>query len=273
MSRRPRVLVTRSVDQAGPLGELLTAAGCEPVCIPTIAIQPVEDLSLLDRAIRDLDTFQYVVLPSVNGARVFLDRASALGQDLASAGHLRAVAGPATARVLENAGFTPRIVPDPFSAEAALTALKGEPLAGARVLLPRAQEGREALGDGLRASGARVKEVPVYRTVPVSGAPRLSTALTRGELDAVTFFSPSAVRGFTLSLEHARLQRETLTLRPLVACIGMTTATAAAQLGWPADVIAAGTTAEALVIALASALSCVLSATSPSHHRELAAVQ
>ena len=55
-------------------------------------------------------------------------------------------------------------MPDEFRAEARGRASPRGPLEGARVLLPRADIGREVIADQLRQAGAVVTEVVAYRT-------------------------------------------------------------------------------------------------------------
>ncbi len=47
------IVVTRAVHQAGDLADLLREAGAEPLLYPCIAIQPPDEPSALDEALRD----------------------------------------------------------------------------------------------------------------------------------------------------------------------------------------------------------------------------
>jgi uroporphyrinogen III methyltransferase/synthase len=86
------------------------------------------------------------------------------------------------------------IVPERFVAEGLLDALDAEPLSGARVLVARAAEAREALPEGLRERGAAVDVVSLYDTVaePLNDAQREALAAAT----YVTFTSSSTVRFF-----------------------------------------------------------------------------
>ena len=95
-----RVIVTRPAAQSEALCALLTAAGFEPLCHPTIAVEPLDDLSALDAALQRLSTYHYVVLPSANAARIVCARAARLGIWPASWRGAKIVAGPQTAAVL-----------------------------------------------------------------------------------------------------------------------------------------------------------------------------
>jgi uroporphyrinogen-III synthase/uroporphyrinogen III methyltransferase/synthase len=98
-----------------------------------------------------------------------------------------------------------------------------------RVLVPRPAEGRPELVDGLRAAGADVLAVEAYRTLPAAPetlAP-LADWIEAGEVDAVAFASPSAVRAVVAALAG----RVTVLSRCLLAAIGPTTADALREVG------------------------------------------
>jgi uroporphyrinogen-III synthase len=241
--------------------DALADAGMDGVCLPTITVAPVADTGKpdgpLDAALRRLPDYHYAVFASANGARLVATRMIALGIQVPDS--LRVVAGPATAQVLAAHGLRASIVPAPFSAAAALTALRHEPmgLAGKRVFLARGDRGGDELSRGLRAAGAVADEVVVYRTQPVHEQPALVAALVARQVDAIAFFSPSAVEGCAAALRHARHSPAdvgTMLGRVVVACIGTTTAAAAQDQGWRVDVVAADTTAQSLAAGLAARL-------------------
>jgi len=64
-----RVLVTRAAHQASKLSEGLRALGAEPVEVPVLEIQPPADLAPLDRALRALDLYDWLILTSANTVR------------------------------------------------------------------------------------------------------------------------------------------------------------------------------------------------------------
>ena len=248
------MLVTRPAEAAGELAALLTAAGCEPVVAPTVAIQPVEDVTGLDRALREIGAYRWVILTSANAAVVFAQRAAALRVDRDALAKTTLVTGRAGAAMLEAVGMKVGRVVSPFSAAAVLKALEAEAVAGQRVLLPRAEGGREELAAGLRGRGAVVEEVSVYRTVPVRESDEVVGALRVG-VAAVTLFSPSAVRGLTAALRSGGISVERALDGVLVACLGATTAGEARARGLRVDVVPSDTTAAALAEALVEALA------------------
>ena len=109
--------------------------------------------------------------------------------------------GSATAARLAALGLKVDLVPPEFRAEAVTHAIAGAaPIAGLKVLLPRADIGRDVIADDLRKGGAVVTEVVAYRTVVVEaereGEPDIYRMLLDRRVDVVTFTSPSAVRTF-----------------------------------------------------------------------------
>ena len=223
---RPLVLNTRAQDQAAELSRLLADAGFEPVEAPAIAIVGAWDAAELEAVRRDLRAglFDWVILSSQNAARD-------LDADLAGA---RIVCGTATAEVL---GIVAEATIARFSAAAALDALRPRLAPGARVLVPRAAEGRDELLDGLRRLGANVVAPVAYRTVPAAAA---VNRLRAGGIDVLTVCSPSAVRSVASAL----------TPDILLVCLGATTAEEARGMNLRVDAVAARTSMESLVEAI-----------------------
>jgi uroporphyrinogen-III synthase len=72
-----------------------------------------------------------------------------------------------------------------------------EDVRGSRVLYVAAEGARDVLPEGLAERGCRVDVLPVYRTASDgAGSGALRDALSAKRVDAVTFASASAVRGF-----------------------------------------------------------------------------
>jgi uroporphyrinogen-III synthase len=118
-------------------------------------------------------------------------------------------------------------------------------VAGRRVLLPRASEARDVLPEGLRALGAHVDVIPVYRTVlDGDGAARVAERLRAGAIDLVTLSSSSTARFFVeaVGAEAARAAP--------AASIGPVTSAAARALGLRVTVESEQSTIPGLVDAI-----------------------
>lgn len=249
-----RVAVTRGRQGEDALAERLRALGAEVLDFPAIAVAPPEAAAqaVVDAVLRRVDDFEWAVFASGNAVDQTLARLAALGLGAEALSRLRlAAVGPATAEKLARAVRAPDLVPAQARGAALAEALAPH-VRGRRVLVPRAEEGRPELVDGLRAAGAQVVAPVVYRTVPAppeSLAP-LGDALARGQVDAVAFMSPSAVESVVAALGP----RAPLLGRTVVAVIGPTTAQAAAAAGLRVDVQPAAARGEALADAIAASL-------------------
>jgi uroporphyrinogen III methyltransferase/synthase len=233
-----RVVVTRPRGQAAAFTRLLEGSGAEVIELPTIEIVEPEDWGPADRAMDRLGSYGMGVFTSANGVVRFLDRLESQGHSLEEFRSLRLVAiGPVTARALEARGLAVEIVPAEYRAEGVVDAVAGlgaGSLEGMSVLLPRALEAREVLPESLRALGARVDVVPVYRTVlPERGRERAAEILQAG-VDVITFTSSSTVRNF-VRLVGAEHVPEALG-GAAVGCIGPITAVTARAAGLAVDI-------------------------------------
>ena len=165
--------------------------------------------------------------------------------------HKLAVVGSATAQAAEELGWQATLVPERFLAEGLVDAMAmRSDVDGARMLYPAAEGARDILPAGLRALGADVDVIPVYRSAPdPAGQRTLRTMVSAGELDLVTVAAPSAVDALLAALpaEHAR--------RLPVACIGPVTARAARYAGFPVKVESDSATTAVFVRSIVAAFS------------------
>jgi uroporphyrinogen-III synthase len=245
-----RVLVTRAAEDQAELAALLAARGARPVALPCIAFADPADPAPLEEALRRLRSGpapDFVVLASPHAAERFLARV-----DPARLRGVRiAAAGEGTARRIGERGLA-ALAPAQGVGADALVEMLAPLVPGKEVLLPRAEGANPALAAGLERAGARVFSPVLYRTVPAPAAdPEGARLLRAGGIDAISFASGSAARGFAalFGSEGPGLARGAL-----VACMGRTCAKDARAAGLRVDAIADGGLPE-LVEALESALS------------------
>jgi uroporphyrinogen III methyltransferase/synthase len=199
--RRPlfgrTIAVTRAAQQASALADRLRALGADVLEMPATRIERLDAQPAQD-AIARLKDYRLLVFTSQNAVSIFWEQLLVSGRDArALAGSAVCAVGPATAAALLDHGIAVDFVPERFVAEGILEALKGRDLKGTRVLYASAEGSREVLPDGLRAMGATVDVVPLYRsTRDGANAGALRKALEKGKVDLVTFTSGSAVQGF-----------------------------------------------------------------------------
>ena len=249
-----RILVTRPREQAAELVERLEAMGAQAIEAPMLRITPPDDYGPLDEACAKADTFDWIIFSSANAVDAFVQRLLETPKDVrVLKGVKLGVVGPATAERLTKLGLKIDLAPAEFRAESVLHAmLQTGDLRGVKVLLPRADIGREVLADELRKQGAEVTEVVAYRTVVVEpereGEPDIYRMLLERGIDVVTFTSASAVRNFVRVVgaeQAADLLRTTI-----VASIGPVTAEAATQCHIATTIVPAVFTVPALVEAI-----------------------
>ena len=233
------LLTTRPEGERDPLVALLRERGHRVHAVPTVAIEPLPFMP------PDLVGFDWVVVTSAAGVRSLLDRVPPV------AGPRWAAVGPRTAAELAARGITVAAVPEERvgAAVAGAMAARG-PLRGRRVLLARADAADEELQAALRAAGASVEELDVYRTVvgPEEMRPALAEALADRELAAVVFASGSAVHGLL------RLGGDEVRRLPAI-CIGPVTSAVAGEEGFRVVAVAAAAGADELAAAVGEFLS------------------
>ncbi len=230
MAEGPRVLVTRTANQAAAFSQKLRAAGFTPVEFPAIQLEPLP-WGPLDAALSKLLSFDWLIFTSGNAVDFFLRRVDELNVALDKLPRVAAV-GSATARQLAERGIAIDYMPDEFVGTELVLGL-GD-LTGKKVLLPRAKIGRPEIADLLQEQGAELTEVALYDTVTAVATPQAWTELNKG-FAAITFTSPSSVRNFCkiMADDPARLAvpLEKLLQHVPVVCIGPVTAEAAAEAG------------------------------------------
>jgi uroporphyrinogen III methyltransferase/synthase len=253
--RRPlfgrHVVVTRARTQVGELSAELERLGAQVLEFPTIEIRPPEDFGPLDAAIRDLDSFDWLIFTSVNGVEAFVARLAHHGLDLRGVprGAKIAAIGSATAQVIREVGLRVDVVPREFRAEALIEEVTGDSLAGQRILIPRARVAREILPEKLREAGAEVVVPSAYESVPSSeGKDELAERLGAGQVDCITFTASSTVENFIRAFGVKAATR--LLSGTRVVCIGPITADTARKHSIRVDVEAKEYTIPGLIEAV-----------------------
>ncbi len=250
------IVVTRAAEQAPALAEALEALGAEVLSLPVIELAEPSDWGPADEAIDTIASYDWIVLTSANGVDRLDARMRAHGLRLEDLGDASvAVVGKATAERLRGYGLAPAVTPERFRAEDLVDAMREAHVGpGARVLLARAEEAREVLPDELRALGAVVDVVPMYRLLTATPPADVLARVAGGGVDAVVFASGGTARRFLEVLQRAGIDRGALAGAAL-ASIGPVTTEAMAGLGLHADVEALDATASSLVAALVERLA------------------
>src|SRR5580693_4743463 len=122
-----RVLVGRARHQAGALAAELRKHGAEVIEIPFIEIRKPKSFKPLDSALRNLDTYDWLILTSVNGVEAMWQRLAKLRLRKTNLAHLRIAAiGPATKKAIEQHGVKVDVVPKEYVAESVVRSLQNQ---------------------------------------------------------------------------------------------------------------------------------------------------
>lgn len=280
-----RVLVGRARHQAGALSSELRKAGAQVIEIPFIEIRRPRSYQALDSALKNLHSYDWLILTSVNGVEAMWKRLDALSlrnasrrrkeRELASVTklalrdaalgartkHIRVAAiGPATQKAIEQRGVKVDVVPKEYVAESVVRSLRGK-VKGKRVLLVRAKLARDVIPRELRKAGARVDVVQAYETVvPQSSRGLLQAALRnpRRRPHVVTFTSSSTVKNFIhlLGPGQGQIARAIKNLDGIrTASIGPVTSSTLREFGFRVDIAAKEFTIPGMVQAIVRAFA------------------
>ena len=222
-----RILITRPEEQATDFVKILSGFGARCEVFPTIQIVPPEAWEGLDRAIGSLSSYEWILFTSVNGVKYFFERLTRADKDARSLGGIKiGVIGPKTQGALRIKGINPDLMPDTYWNEGLAKELKGYPMHGKKVLIPRPKIASDDLSKRLQGLGAVVDEVEAYLTrKPEYGQNTLKKVFQDGRIDLITFTSPSTVGNFVEICRDNDIEISGIA----VACIGPVTAQRATE--------------------------------------------
>jgi uroporphyrinogen-III synthase len=225
------------------MGALLRRRGARVVTAPAITIVPLVDDEALHAATQACIGLapDLVIATTGIGFRGWLEAAEGWGlaDGLRLAlGAARLVArGPKPCGAIRAAGLIEQWAARTESSDEILTKLLADGVGGRRIAVQQHGEPQAEFTAALRAGGAAVVEIPVYRwTLPPDTTPvrRLVDQVVGGLIDAVTFTSAPAVKAF-LEIAGAAEQDVLDRLRgpTMAACVGPVTAAPLVERGVP----------------------------------------
>jgi uroporphyrinogen-III synthase len=254
--RGVRVLVGRARHQASALSAELRKHGATVIEIPFIEIRKPRSFKPLDSALKNLNTYDWLILTSVNGVEAMWERMEKLGLSFDRTRERRdyriVAIGPATKKAMEQRGAGVDVVPKQYVAESVVRSLKAK-VKGQRVLLVRAKIARDVIPQELRRAGAHVDVVEAYETVvPQASRARLRQVMNnhRRRPHVVTFTSSSTVRNFVKLLAGKGGRRARQVDGILLASIGPVTSSTLCEFGLPVQIAAKEFTIPGLVAAV-----------------------
>ncbi|MGL5507814.1 MAG: uroporphyrinogen-III C-methyltransferase, partial [Paraclostridium sp.] len=138
------ILVTRSRTQSSNLVAKIMNLGGNPIEIPTIRIEEIINNIELEEEIKNLSSYNYLILTSQNGVNIFFDKLNEMNLDVRVLANIKICAvGPTTAKELKNRGIIADIVPEKFVAEAMFEELKSKISNLDNILIPRGSSSRD----------------------------------------------------------------------------------------------------------------------------------
>lgn len=229
------VIVTRPKEQSHEFIRLLEDRGANVIPFPTIEITPPRSYKALDRAINEIEHYDWIVFTSVNGVKSFFSRLKELNKDLRELhGAKIAAIGDITASEIMNMGIKVDIVPDEFRAEGLIKIFKKHRIKDAKVLIPRARIARDILPESLKKLGAKVDVVTSYITKKPSKSKtnHICKLLDEHTVDLITFTSSSTARNFFELIPDFKQYKK----KPVIASIGPITAQTIREFGYRAQI-------------------------------------
>jgi len=193
------ILITRPKRQASEFINGLNELGANTIEFPTIQISHPKSWSRLDKAIKRITEYNWIIFTSTNGVSSFFNRLKYKNLGFKSLSNIKfAVIGKKTKQSLEDHGLSADIIPDEFRAEGLIKEFQSADLIGKRILIPRAKEARQILPEKLKRLGANVDVVTAYENkIPESlNSKKLIDEIKKSDIDVITFTSPSTVNNF-----------------------------------------------------------------------------
>ena len=237
-----QIVVTRALEQAGPILEVLSAAGANVISLPLIEIiEPPDGGAARDAELANIGSYEWLVVSSPNGARRVVAALQEAVKNSMRIPHI-AVLGNGTREVVEGvAGITVDVQAEVPSGEGLVqsfpTHANGSP---EKVLLVQGEGADLTVISGLIEKGWDVTRVNAYRTAYCVPSPEMRAEVEQG--DAVVFASGSAARSWVSALGTE--------FRGKVVVIGPVTQKVATSLGLEVHAVAEVPTPEGICMAL-----------------------
>ncbi len=169
------VVITRPRAQADALVARLAEFGVESYRFPLLEIRPIADSTALRTTLARLSDYAMVAFVSPNAIDAAFEHIQRWPSEVVAA-----VVGEGSRQALARHGLTESnthiaspVDPHRTDSETLLDVLDMNALIGRRVLIVRAETGRELLADRLRSSGVLVEQIAAYqRALPMLDAER-----------------------------------------------------------------------------------------------------
>tara|TARA_Y100001968_G_C19230440_1_gene654205 strand:- start:100 stop:897 length:798 start_codon:yes stop_codon:yes gene_type:complete len=194
--RGKKIIITRAQEQNSEAHDLFTKNGAEVFDLPALTIGPPDDWGLLDDAIKEIDSFDWIIFSSANGVRNVEARMNKQGLSLSKIPNSIKISavGRKTAKLLKDIHAKITYIPPTYVADS-LVKYFPQNQRGLKLFIPRVQTGgRSILSDSFKLKGAKVTEVPAYESFCPTEIPQSTIdALNSGIIDFIAFTSGKTV--------------------------------------------------------------------------------
>jgi len=216
------VAITRPINQAKKLTQLIQAAGGNVITFPLIEITALDDYSAFEQVIADINSYDWILFISSNAVENSLPRL--MKQGIPKQLKFAAI-GPTTAKSLQAFGIDEVLIPqDRFDSESLLSLPAMHDMQGKKVMIVRGIGGRDVLANTLSERGAQITFAECYQRVnPQTNCHALEQAYKDGKLHAIVVTSSEAMRyliamagesdwlkQITICVNHARVAEQPL---------------------------------------------------------------
>ncbi|MDQ3323675.1 MAG: uroporphyrinogen-III synthase [Acidobacteriota bacterium] len=229
------ILVIREKDV---FTSILIERGFSVTNFPTIKTEPLADLSELENFLARIETFDGVFITSSKAAEIVSAKLSETGKDFNGKFY---VLGKRSRDLLKKSGYETFFSERATTAEELFKLIPKEELENKRFLFPCGNRSLRVVPAKLEKI-AEVVETIVYQTTEVEMDKvkllEIKEKFERGKIDAVCFFSPSAVKEFLKKFGNFKQDKVK------IAAIGQTTARWVKENNLRVDFVAAKPTAK-----------------------------
>ncbi|WP_203288292.1 uroporphyrinogen-III synthase [Metabacillus sp. cB07] len=201
------ILITREETQATTFAAKIKKAGGVPVAAPLISFEKAKDIHKLKEAVQGIKAEDCLVFTSMNGVLFFFDFLKEHGFPSDFLSHCTfAAVGRKTRQLIEDRGYTVRIMPKEYVAERLAEEIAGSIRPFQHIYLFRGNLAREILMKELTLKGFSVTDLTLYETIHnTEDGDRIEQLLQEQKLDYITFTSSSTVDAFMKVMKNKNL--------------------------------------------------------------------
>jgi len=195
------IVITRPEDENNIFKTQIEQLGYVTFSYPTITITKVKITPKMKEKLQQIDACDWIVFTSKNGVKFFIE--ALLDARISVSALLQkqiAAIGPKTAEEVKKYRLPVHFIPSQFTTKDLAKELPA--FVGKKIFMPRANIADPLLIKHLREKGAKVTDLPIYKTVLLQQKNKKFETLIKEELiKGIIFTSPSTVEGFLKNIK------------------------------------------------------------------------